>query len=500
MPKQTSKKILLILIVALIVWFFRPFFHPIIMSFVISPLKAIAVLAIIAGIYMFFKSLGPLKIEKVNPSSYTIKPAKRVSGSLVTGYVVIIIVLFISLFLESEIRYTITSKKIDYTAKSNLPTFEPARLTPKQVAARYADDSFQNPQEHLGDSQIILVDGKLKRVFPRLPDGGLLYFINKLSGFVTVDVDTLDRKVSIEDQKFEYSEGVGIFDNLYYRLHLKKYFVTYTNEPIYLKDDAGKWVTVVPYMSYRGFPFTTPYWAGVMVAKSDGSIEDYTPEQAQQISYLKGNRIHPKEIVNFYTHSYSYKNGLLNKWFIHKNQIEIVNLPSDEQVIHVPTNEGFKQLVVAEPYGRSYGIYKIFLIDATTGDREIIEYDQNSQLTGPVAAADYIKREFPTYNWNSFSLSEPRPMKIGQDLYWMLSIIPNDAAGIAQTVLFNTKTNKVIGFKTEEEFKTIMQSGVLPEQTSVQTPEPTKTKDQEIKNKIDSIEKEVQDLKKLIGE
>ncbi len=308
--------------------------------------------------------------------------------------------------------------------------------------------------------------------------------------------------MSIEDKQFKYSEGIGVFDNIDYQLLKKKYFVSYSSEPIYLKNDQGEWVTLVPYISYKSFPFRVPYWGGVMEVKADGMITNYSPEEAQNISYMKNNRLYPKELVSYYTDSYSYKGGLLNKWFLHKNQIETVGLQNSEKIIHASTTEGFKQIVVAEPYGRSYGIYKIFIFDATSGKREVIEYDQNSQLTGPVAAADYIKREFPTYSWDAFSLSEPRPLKIEGDLYWLLSIIPNDAAGIAKTVLFNAKTNKVTGFDNIETFNDFLKTGEVTPTTPTATTQPTSVSatadNAQIKAKIDEIQNQLDALKNLV--
>lgn len=488
----------LILILAL-VWFFRPFFHPLLMSFVISPLKFILIILIIVGLFSFKKKAGKLKLVQTGPGNYNIKAANHIPGASVAAYIILFILIIFGLSLENEIRFYITSHQIAYQARKDLPEFDKIRLTPKQVANRYAADTFQSPQETLADSQIALINNNMVRVFPRIPDGGLLYFLNKMTGFVTVEVDTLDRKVAINNQTFKYADHIGITDNLFFRLINKKYFVSYTSEPIYLKDQNNKWITVVPYMSYKNFPFRIPYWAGVMIVKSDGSITDYTPAEAQKLSYLKGNRLYPKELTNYYAESYSYRDGLLNKWFLHKNQIEIVSLPGEETIIHASTNEGFKQIVVAEPYGRSYGIYKIFIFDATTGKREIISYDQNSQLTGPVAAADYIKKSFPTYNWNNFQLAEPRPVKVNGDLNWLLSIIPNDSAGIATTVLLDAKTNKVTEVKSESELTALM-SGKKPTTVtpSTQTPSsPTDTNTQ-IKAKIDQIQSELNELKSLV--
>jgi hypothetical protein len=328
-----------------------------------------------------------------------------------------------------------------------------------------------------------------------LPDGLILTLIRKLNGFVVVDVDTTERKVAIEDKQFTYAEGIGIFDNLYYRLPLKKYFVNYSQEPIYLKDDQNNWITVVPYITYRGLIFRVPQWGGVMVISPDGTIEDYSPEAAQSLSYLKGNRIYPKEVTEYYAQSFAYRNGLFNKWFLHKDQTEVVHLPSGEVILHVATKEGYKQMVVAEPYGRAYGIYRIFFYDASTGKAEVISYDQNSQLTGPIVATDYIKKEFPTYDWSAFSLAEPRPVTIDGTLHWLLSIVPNDSAGIAGTVLLNAQTNKVVKIETEAQLRALLAGEPI---SSIPPKEPAADTNTQIQRKIEEIEKQLNELKSLV--
>ncbi|NTV31134.1 hypothetical protein HGA91_04135 [candidate division WWE3 bacterium] len=495
--KVQSLKIVAILLFLVIGWVFRPFIHPLIMSFVISPLRILQIAIIIWMLWILFsRTLWPkIKVSSQGSVKIDWQDGTYRKVGLIVG---VLILISLGLTLESDIRASLTAHQITYEKREQLPEFNPLRLTPKGVAQRYAQDSFQNPQEYLGDSQIVLIHDQLYRVFPRLPDGALLYFFNKLSGFVTVEVSTLDRTVNIEDQTFKYAEGIGIFDNLYYQLPLKRFFVTYSSEPIYLKNDTNNWVTIVPYITYKGFPFTIPTWGGVMEIKPDGTINDYTPEQAQEISYLKNNRIYPKELSEYYAQSFAYKNGILNKWFLHKDETEVVNLPSDEMVLHVPTKEGYKQMIVAEPYGRSYGIYKIFFTDATTGKREIIEYDSQSQLTGPIAAADYVKRNFPTYDWSSFSLVEPRPITINNSLNWMLSIVPNDWAGIASTVFLDTKTNNVQKADDESQIDQIRQGEKnIPNEI---TPTPGNTQNSQINQKINDIQQQLDELKKLLNQ
>lgn len=367
----------------------------------------------------------------------------------------ILLVAFLSfVFFESELAYLITAKTITFQPRNVFPKVQPVRILPKLIATRYANDALQNPQEKLGDSQIALVDGKLKRVFPRLPDGTLLYYIKKMTGFITIDVSSLRREATIEDQSFKYSEGVGIFDNIYFQLYKKKFFVDYVDQPIYLKDlETNRWVTVVPYISYRYFPIRIPVWGGFMTVDSDGQIIDHKPEEASMLSLTRGNRVYLRELARYYTESFAYKGGLLNKWFFHKDQPEIDELEDELQPYHIATVEGLKQAIFTKPVGKSFGIFKIFLFDATTGQREIIEFSQGSLLSGPVAALDYTKRAFPTIDYTTFKLLEPRPVMVKGHLYWLVSIGGNTGAGVAYTALVDSKTTEVIAFGNERELQ-----------------------------------------------
>lgn len=417
------------------------------------------------------------------------------SGLIVVG---LFILSSIIASTETDISHYIVSKNINYIPRTTLPEIDKLRLLPKQVATRYGEDSLQNPQEYLGDSQIVMVDGKQQRVFPRLPDGGLLYFIKKLNGFVTVDASELDKKAEIINQEFIYSEGVGVFDNIYYQLYKRKYFVDFVDEPIYLKDpQTQNWVTVVPYIKYRNFPIRTPYWGGFMTVTSDGVFTDYKPEDAQTLPLTRGNRVQPKEIVRFYAESYAYKNGLLNYWFIHKDQPQIDEVYIGDQPFHISTQEGYKQFIVTRPTGSSYGIYKIFIFDATSGKAEIIEYDQDSLLTGPVASLDYAQKQFPEIDYNNFSLDEPRPITSKGRLYWLISIVGSNSAGIAKNVVVDAQTTKVTSFQNKQEIEDFINSG---KEITLPTVETKTTTSEDIQNKIKSIQDELEQLKSSIKE
>ena len=92
--------------------------------------------------------------------------------------------------------------------------------------------------------------------------------------------------------------------------------------------------------------------------------------------------------------------------------------------------------------------------------------------------------------------------KINGDLYWLLSIIPNDAAGIAKTVLLDAKTNKVTGFDNVEALNTCISTGTVSTAATVATPsQPSATASADstqIKAKIDEIQTQLDTLKAMV--
>ena len=113
------------------------------------------------------------------------------------------------------------------------------------------------------------------------------------------------------------------------------------------------------------------------------------------------------------------------------------------------TKEGLKWFISTEPYGASHGIFKVFIVDARTGQIEIYQLPPEETLTGPVRAVDYIRRNNPSVDWSMFHSVEPLPFIRHQKLYWKLTIIPSDAAGIAFQSFIDAETNDVYQFNNQ---------------------------------------------------
>jgi len=526
-----------------VMWFFRPFLHEPLMEVYVHPVRFMLWAVALAWLLVFgFRVRRHL--ESVKPQ--TLASATDTTGPLPARRSVLpplAIILFLAFFLTAVFgivgfvfasvvlifigrkfrlvrmtdvvwllvfvvllgavsfeslwtKYT-TAQTVTFSARNDFPVVRPVRVQPKIVSERYAKDSLQNPQEYLGDSAVVLIDGVQKRVYPRLPDGGLLYFTNKLSGFVAVDVSALEKDLSIENQTFTYAEHTGVLDNLQFVLLKHKYFVSYEN-PVYLKDPVtGRWATVVSYTRYVGFPVRVPVWGGFFVVESDGTITDHAPADSERLALTKGNRVYPDTLARYYAESYALKGGIVNYLFYHKDQPVIDELEPGTQPFHLATTEGYKQVIVAKPYGSSNGIYKIFIFDATTGKRDIIEFAQDSLLTGPVASLSYIQKAFPAIDYSTFSIVEPRPVMSGKDFYWLSSVVNADGAGIAKTVALNANTNEAMELVTKEDIVKFVEGSQAPNIATSTSDSPVSVSKM-ILEKLQRIHSELREIEGMI--
>jgi hypothetical protein len=272
---------------------------------------------------------------------------------------------------------------------------------------------------------------------------------------------------------FAYGEGMRITDNIYWKLRMSKYWVEYCE--IFYLFDGDTPLAVVPYIGYRmSFPVMVPYWAGVATVHPDGTITHYTPEEAQQLDFVQGQRIYPERLAKRYTVAWAYHQGISNAWFTHRDQVEIPKLAySENQMPYLlPTDEGTKWVTVAEPHGgKTHGIFKIFFIDSLTGDIEPYEISPESQgtetqdiLVGPNRAWEYVKSAYPLYNWmegaeGAIKLLEPRPIITEDTFYWMMSVTIREHAFAPErpsTMLVDARTAEVYEFSSEEEIKNFL--------------------------------------------
>jgi hypothetical protein len=470
--RHGTAAVVALLILALFVYFFRPWFHDLAMGFYRLPV--IWAVLVSAGLIILFVNLRQYILTIVSGALLLISLA-----GLVFNFVIIQ-------------NYIVDNT--DYNKISALPDSDQLRILPKAVARRYLEDSLQKSREKVGDLNIVNIDNSLFWIAPRIPDGTILYFTQKVNGLMLADASKSDRSTQLITKTLSIGEGIGITDNINWRIFKTEYWLDIGDIYYIYKDDRV--YTVAPIIRYTfRFPVMVPYYGGVFVVDEDGVIAVYGPTEIVSEPLFQGNRAFPEELARLYVDSYKYNLGVWNTWFLHKDQIEITDVygQGNQQPFLMPTADGLKWIVATEPYGESYGVFKIFLVDALTGRIDMMEMNEDQTLTGPVRVVSYVKKKFPRIDWSTSRIAEPRPYVVDGSLYWMLSITPMDFAGISYSVFVNSENNEVSATQSDSD----TQKFISGEPITIDAEE---APSEDMSQIIDEIEQRLAKLKELVEE
>lgn len=388
--------------------------------------------------------------------------ARRTGWYVGTGISVWLILLIVLGVLGSPITKVKLYQSIAPSVQqiAALPETTQVRFLPLEIAHRYAENKIQESEVAIGDIDPIFFKDEFSWVAVRVPNGFWRSLSFNADGFALI---RSNGDVEMIRQSMKYGEGMYITDNIVWKLREKKYWVDIT--AIYYFQYGKEVIGIAPYLSFRyQFPVMVPYWGGVLIFHSDGTIEDLSPTQAQALSYTKGQPLFPEKLARHYVAAWAYKNGIKNAWFVHKDQVEIPNIEytANQMPFLLPTPEGPQWMVITTPFGGK-GIFKIFFIDAHNGVVKLYEPPKESSWIGPNAIWDYIKTALPMYNWyrrtgeestGNILAIEPRPINKEGKLYWMTSITNTQYGGVSETVLVDSqKPDRILTFKTEGELK-----------------------------------------------
>jgi hypothetical protein len=288
-------------------------------------------------------------------------------------------------------------------------------------------------------------------------------------------------------EEMEVGENIGITDNISWRIYKEDMFCDIAD--VYYQDD----LIIVSVIKYK-FKLIGryPYFGGVYTIDYDGNVTHYSPEEAAEQPW--GNRVYPESLARKQVEVVNTKNGLLNMWVYHEEMLEIQDVYSggNRQPFMLDTEQGLVWMTAVEPRGKSYGLYKLFFQDAITGD--IYTYSMSGDsLTGPRYSVDYVKKTFPNFDWDSFYISEPRPIIHDKTLYWLVSVVHADSAGVTKQCVVNAKTSDVIAFDDDQQVKAFFEG----EGPAPPTPPDDQTIEQ-IRQKIDEVETLLDELKSLL--
>lgn len=448
-------------------WFTRPWWQPLWFHLFYKNLPFwIMTLALFVGALILYLVANSSKKKSVKK--------KSVNGWVFFGPA--LGCFFVLLLVLSILGSPITNCKIYQSLKpeviAQLPETTEIRYLPMEIARAYGQNKIQESEITLGDTDPIIYEGgKLDWVAVRIPNGAFRTMTKQADGFALIRSDGSVKMIS---QPMKYGEGMIVEDNIIWQLRLKRYWVDIP-EIYYVFGEKGEVVGVVPYIKYRmDFPVMVPYWGGVFLFHPDGTIEDLTPEEAQALPYMRGQRLFPEKLARIQVESWAYKYGIWNAWADHKDQTEIptVEHSSNQMPYLLPTAEGPKWFVATEPQGKAFGIFKIFFVDAHDGKFQLMELTRESALTGPNRVWDYIRSALPDYKWGEITMLEPRPLVKDGILYWMVSLtsVSGDLSlsygAVTETVLVSAQTNQIMSFRTEERLRAFLRGEVgIPEPT-----------------------------------
>lgn len=479
-------------------FFFRPWFHATFMLFYTNLLLYPLFLFIFLFLILSLLSL-------IVPSFDSLSPVfSGLSALGLLSFVLVVASLLLGgVLLQSSIVSATTYEKV-----SSLPNSTDYRLLPFEVAQTYFSNTLAESNKRVGTMHISFIDGKLSWAAPKDPNGWLLSLTEKPEGILIADATTSSKNITVKNQQLEFGEDIQVFDNLYWNIYNRDYLMD-ASAVFYATDNEGNLVSIVPITRYRyHFLAMMPYFDGVYVIDSDGTITAYSPDAIQTTPWLKELPLFPESLARQYIESFQYKGGVLNAWFYHEDQIQIAELPGyNQQPLLMSTQDGLKWVVSAEASGettQSRGIFKIFMMNATDGSIEYFEPDTQSSLLGPVAALSYAKKENPLIDWSYFDIIEPRPYFLKGDLYWLSSVVPYDHTGVSYTVLSNARTAEVKFFKTDAEVKSFLEGNIplIPPTDSNQPIVPTNSTliDQinSIQNTITELEQQIQELNRTL--
>ena len=326
------------------------------------------------------------------------------------------------------------------------------RYQPMEVAQAFASKTFQSSSLKLGDPDPIDNGQEFVWWMPMIPNGLINSWSRHTEGIKILSSDGSMREIT---QSMKYGEGNEFGLSVYWQARIKRYF-SKTPEVYYLQVD-GEVLTMMPYVRYRFIlPSMIPYWGGVLVFHPDGEIEDLSPKEARMDPRFVGQRLFPEALAQSIGYWWGHRNGAWNAVISHNDQAELPEIKNSANQLPylLATNDGPQWFSPLEPSGKnSEGVFKLLYINAHDGldNIQIVEYERQTNLTGPNSAFDFLKSAYPLVSWTeggkgtsgSIIALEPRPVFVNGILHWMLTITSNDYTGISWTNMLNANDNSI---------------------------------------------------------
>ena len=442
----------------LIAIFLRPLLHTPLMWIWRAPLPWIAAIVVLA-IGRLVGNRQRLTVADLQAGRY---PGRGVWAS---SFAIAGLVFFVLQAVNPLLVQRSMATHSEFVPVDQLPDTGVVRLVPREVAERVLTGSFNSSTERLDEPRVVNTADGLQWSSIRTPEGLVRRYTKKGGGLMLQNAQSLSRKFDQVNAEFRYAPGLAIFDALTWQLRERRLLVDLA-DPVGILDENGDPLILVPFIKYTGFPIRRPTLGGAFLVHPgpEGKIEELSPEEAAKRPVIANSgRLYPDTLARRVHDSYALRGGIWNFLFLHNNQTKIVDTELNRQpyLLQGPSGRNF-WVSVAEPYGKAAATNAVFVTDSTTGVTSIWKVPGTEGLTGNARAVRVTQSvAIPGVTFRtsdprlgasgSHRAVEPRPVFVKGELYFVVSVIPDNAESVTKTVIIDATNNTSVGvFDTNE--------------------------------------------------
>jgi hypothetical protein len=362
------------------------------------------------------------------------------------------------------------------------------RVKPYEVALKQLQNSLNTPTEKITNMHIVKVGDELRWTAFKDPEGLFRVYTKKTAGIMSVTGESsspsVEQSGTGHDEAFEVGPGMKWSDGIKWRI-AKDFCYTCDVAEMTAIPTANGPVVIAPYIAYEGgLLVKRPVFGGVYLVDAGGSIEDLSPAEALENPLVAASgRLYPEKLARRTADSYKYKNGILNRMFIHDEQLEVSDTEENSQ----PYLQDFKDLglqwvTTMKPRGETFTTAAVLLTDAQSGENRAWVVSKGTSLIGNEKAPDIVRGEsIPGITFadagaddagGKFRVVEPRQIFPGGRLQFLLTIIPNSSNRSTMSIIVDAERQEVVAkfpATTEGDADLIeyLASGTLPEDETV---------------------------------
>lgn len=236
------------------------------------------------------------------------------------------------------------------------------------------------------------------------------------------------------------------------------------NYSIYIPDDNGEFVQVVPLIKWTGILFPMPEYGGAVVFKQGktpyfekvlfGGGEVVTADRVKDHGYLHGQLLVPDQVALYAAQTFRFYAGFWAPfWGNHDGDVRVPNPPNSytvfpfeeyfvlSEVSGGKAEDGLCHYIPLEPYGEGKSMLSLSLF-VKGDDSHVYYFDHKTspeKLMGPTAIPGKVVSELPNYDWNRAEPTEMTPVVRDvygeRHLYWKTNIQTKSGDSL-QTITF----------------------------------------------------------------